>query len=317
MSLYHKKQEIISRQILLMGDRVEISILCDEDQWPENLLESAVAEMKRIEYLFTGNDVLNPIKQINAQAGIKPVKINKEVYDVISRCMHVLEVTQDALKMIYYFNSKRAASSGDAVQSLSPKKKSTQDFYRYVEFDKQHLTIFLNEKGLNLNLRNIAKGYAKDKAKYLLKQNGVSSGIIKSASEIVTWGTDLAGRIATFETGNFCMGDYAFSGINMSDLAIVTLDINEAHPVVERYKNVQLQAKKTACGGGIHTVTLVCSSAAMARCLHPSLVEIGLTGSLEFINQMQEVAVIVTDKHNTGFISKNVRLRKSSTLCAV
>ncbi len=317
MRLYSKKQEIISRQILLMGDRVEIHILCDEDQWPENLIESAVAEMRRIEDLFTGNNVSNPIKQINAQAGLKPVKVNKEIYDVISRCMHVLEVTQDAFKMIYYFNSTRVGLPGDAVKSLSLKKKHTQEFYRHVEFDKQLLTIFLNEKGLHLNVRNIAKGYAKDRAKYLLKQNGVSSGIIKSTGEIVTWGSGFTNRIAAIDSGNFSLGDFLFSGINISGSAIVTAGINDAHPVIDRYKNVPRQAKNTTGGSDIHSITLICPSATMACCIHPFLVEIGLNNSLELINQMQGVAAIFIDNNDTVHTSKNTRQRKSSTLCAI
>jgi thiamine biosynthesis lipoprotein len=315
MTLYHKKQEIISRQIPLMGEKVEISILCDEDQWPENLLESAIAEMKRIEDLFTGNAASNPVKQINAGAGIKPVQVNKEVYDLISRCMHILEVTEDAFKIINYLKTQRRLLTYDAEQNLSATKINIPDLYRHVEFDRQLLTVYLNEKGLQLNLKNITKGYAKDRAKYLLKQNGVSSGIIQSASEVVTWGTGLTGWIKPLKTGNFYAENYAFSGFTARELCIVTSHVGDAQPVVERRKNVQLHAKKTSFGCGIQSITIMGASAAMAFTICPLLEAIGLSNSIELVNQMKEIEVVFIDNNNTVHTSKNIIKRKPGTLC--
>jgi thiamine biosynthesis lipoprotein len=317
MKLYHKKQDVISRLILIMGEKVEISMLSDEEQWPENLLESATNEMKRIEDLFATRDVLNPIKQINAQAGIKPVKINKEVYDVISRCMHVLELTQDAFKMIYYFKSKHRASSGDSEHSFFPKKRNAPDLFSHVEFDKQNCAVFLNEKGLHLNLRNIVKGYTKDRAKNLLKQNGVESGYIKSASEIVTWGGGVNYRAGAIKDGISSLGGHVISRINISDPAFVTCGVYDTQAVVEKHRNMHLQARKTASGCGIQSATVICSSAEMACSIHPYLLEIGLNNSLELINQMQDVAVIFTDQYDIIHTSKNIRLHQSRALCAV
>ncbi|MDN3654827.1 FAD:protein FMN transferase [Ferruginibacter paludis] len=317
MRLYHRKQEVFSRQILLMGEKVEINMLCDEEQWPQNLLESATNEMKRIEDLFTMRDVSNPIKQINAQAGIKAVKVDKEVYGFISRCMHVLELTQDAFKMIYFFKSKHHASSGDSEHSFFPKKRNPPDLFSHVEFDKQNCSVFLNEKGLHLNLRNIAKGYAKDRAKTLLKQNGVDSGYIKSASEFVTWGSGINYRAGAIKGGISALGDHEFSGITNSDPAFVTSGVYHTQPVVERHRNMHLQARKTASGCGIQSATVICNSAEMACSLHPYLLEIGLKNGLELINQMQDVAVIFTDQYNIIHTSENIRLHQARALCAV
>jgi thiamine biosynthesis lipoprotein len=219
--------------------------------------------------------------------------------------------------MICYFKSKRRASSGDSEHSFFPKKRNAPDLFSHVEFDKQNCSVFLNEKGLHLNVRNLVKGYAKDRAKNLLKQNGVDSGYIKSASEIVTWGSGVNYRAGAIKAGISSLGEHVFSGINISDPAFVTSGVYDIQPVVERHRNMHLQARITASGCGIQSATVICTSAEMACSLHPYLLDIGLNNSLELINQMQDVAVIFTDQHDIIHTSKNIRIHQSMALCAV
>lgn len=64
----------------LMGNRFEISVVSTEPDWATVRLADAVAEIGRIERLLTTFDEASQTAQINANAGIRPVRVDAEVF---------------------------------------------------------------------------------------------------------------------------------------------------------------------------------------------------------------------------------------------
>jgi thiamine biosynthesis lipoprotein len=67
----------------LMGNRFEITVVADDSTWANECIADAVKEIRRIEKLFTTFDESSQTNLINRNAGIAPVKVDKEVYDLI------------------------------------------------------------------------------------------------------------------------------------------------------------------------------------------------------------------------------------------
>ena len=72
------------RVLRLMGNRFEISVVSENKAWAESQIDSAIAEIQRIERLLTTFSNDSQTNQINANAGIKPVKVDREVFDLIA-----------------------------------------------------------------------------------------------------------------------------------------------------------------------------------------------------------------------------------------
>lgn len=68
-----------------MGNRFEISVVSDDEKWANSSIDGAVTEIARIERLLTTYNDHSQTNQINAMAGIAPVKVDKEVFDLVSR----------------------------------------------------------------------------------------------------------------------------------------------------------------------------------------------------------------------------------------
>jgi thiamine biosynthesis lipoprotein len=49
-------------------------------------------------------------------------------------------------------------------------------------------TVFLKNKGMRIGFGAISRGYAADRAKYILQMEGVSSGVINAGGDLLTWG---------------------------------------------------------------------------------------------------------------------------------
>jgi thiamine biosynthesis lipoprotein len=69
----------------LMGNRFEISVVADDEVWANQQIELAIVEIQRIERLLTTFDEGSQTNLINRNAGIAPVQVDKEVFELIER----------------------------------------------------------------------------------------------------------------------------------------------------------------------------------------------------------------------------------------
>ena len=152
-----------------MGNRFEISIVSDDKNWAFEIIEEAVKEIQRIETLLTTFDENGQTNQINKFAGIKPVKIDKEVFELIERCNRISQLTQGAFDITYGSINKKLwnfDTSMTALPSQAVAKKMVQLInYKNIELNKTETSVFLKEKGMRIGFGGIGKGYGAEKAK--------------------------------------------------------------------------------------------------------------------------------------------------------
>ena len=74
------------RKVLkLMGNRFEITVVANDQSFANESINEAVAEIRRIEALLTTFNESSQTSLINENAGLKPVKVDREVVDLIQR----------------------------------------------------------------------------------------------------------------------------------------------------------------------------------------------------------------------------------------
>ena len=73
------------KNLKLMGNRFEISILANDEDFAFANIDLAVAEISRIEKLLTTFSNDSVTFQINENAGIQSVVVPNEVFDLIFR----------------------------------------------------------------------------------------------------------------------------------------------------------------------------------------------------------------------------------------
>jgi len=84
-----------------MGNRFEISAVSEDETWAQARIDEAIAEIQRIEALFTTFNDNSQTNRINANAGISPVKVDREVFELVKRSLRISEVTQGAFDITY------------------------------------------------------------------------------------------------------------------------------------------------------------------------------------------------------------------------
>lgn len=101
ISLSISAQETHKRVLKLMGSRFEITVVAQDSLKAEADIDLAVAEITRIEKLISSWDPNSQTSAINRNAGIKPVPVAQELYDLIKRAKVISELTDGAFDISY------------------------------------------------------------------------------------------------------------------------------------------------------------------------------------------------------------------------
>lgn len=86
-------EQLVKRVLRLMGNRFEISVVADNEAWANSCIDKAILEISRIEKLLTTFSEDSVTNAINRQAGIAPVKVEKEVFQLIQRSLRISTLT--------------------------------------------------------------------------------------------------------------------------------------------------------------------------------------------------------------------------------
>ena len=301
------------RILKLMGNRFEISVVSDDEQWSENLIESAISEIRRIERLLTTFSENSQTNQINANAGIRPVRVDKEVFNLISRCIKISELTQGAFDITYGSIDKRLWNFDKTMTALpdaaTAKKMVRLINYRNIVLNKEATSVFLKEKGMRIGFGGIGKGYAADRARLILEQNGVTGGVVNAAGDLTTWGSQPNGKPWTVGIADPNTKQSPFSYLDISDMAVATSGSYEKFVTIngKRYSHT-IDPKTGFPVSGIKSVTIICTSAELADALATPVTVMGIHAGLDLINQMKDIACIIIDDNDKLYTSRNIKI---------
>ncbi|MFA6086292.1 FAD:protein FMN transferase [Mucilaginibacter sp.] len=309
-----KAQTVHKRILKLMGNRFEISVVSDDADWANSCIDLAVAEISRIEKLLTTFSDDSQTNLINAAAGIKPIKVDLEVYQLIERSLKISELTQGAFDITYGSIDKSLWNFDVNMKSLPDAETALQSVglinYRNVILDPDTITIFLKEKGMRIGFGGIGKGYAADRAKVILQQNGVVSGIVNAAGDLITWGTQPNGQPWTIAIADPDKQMTPFSTLNISNMAIATSGNYEKYATINGKKYSHTIDPKTGLPvSGIKSVSIICPSAEFADAMATPVTVMGIRVGLDLVNQLQQIACVIIDDENRLYTSRNINVK--------
>jgi thiamine biosynthesis lipoprotein len=302
------------RVLRLMGNRFEISVVDDDATAAEEHIDSAVAEIRRIEKLLTTFSDDSQTNDINRNAGIQPVKVDQEVFDLIERSLKISELTQGAFDITYGSIDKSLWNFDVNMKQLPDKETAMQSVslinYHNVILDASKSTVFLKEKVMRIGFGGIGKGYAADKAKAVLQLRGVSSGIVNASGDLVTWGTQPNGYPWTIAIADPDHSLTPFSTLKISNMAIATSGNYEKYAIINGKKYSHTIDPKTGLPvSGIKSVTIISPSGELADAMATPVMVMGVKVGLDLINQLKNIACIIIDDNNQIHSTNNINIK--------
>jgi thiamine biosynthesis lipoprotein len=298
-----------------MGNRFEFTVIAENKEIGNQAIDQAIVEVKRIEELLSTFKTSSQANEINDQAGIKPVKIDREVLQLISRANKISAITDGAFDITYGSIDKSLWNFDLNMTSLPDQETALKTVelinYRHVLINDEECTVMLKNKGMRIGFGGIGKGYAADKAKQILQNLGVKSGIVNAAGDLITWGEQLNGSAWTIGIADPDQSGRPFSSLNISNMAIATSGNYEKFVIIDgkRYSHT-IDPKTGLPVSGIKSVSILCPSAELADALATPVVVMGVKVGLNLINQIQHVECVIIDDHDKLYTSKNIIIKE-------
>lgn len=310
----HTDNQLHRRTTKLMGNRFEISVVAEDADWAADRIDEAIAEISRIEALLTTYRETSQTQLINRNAGIQPVVVESEVFELIQRALRLSDLTQGAFDITYGSLDTRLWNFDTAMTSLPEPEVAHQLVrlinYRNVVLNPKMQTVFLREKGMRIGFGGIGKGYAADRAKLILRQNGVDSGVVNAAGDLTAWGTQPNGDPWTIGIADPNTQYQPFSYLTISNRAVATSGSYEKFAIIngKRYAHT-IDPKTGYPATGVKSATVIAFSAELADALATPIVVMGVRVGLDLINQIPQVAAIVIDDNDHLFTTRNITIK--------
>lgn len=303
--------QLFQRNELLMGNRFDLGVVGDDEVKANQALEKAIIEIKRIEALLSTYQANSQINQVNSNAGISPVKVDEEVFNLVERAQRISELTQGAFDLSYGSLDKSLWNFDQNMKQL-PSKELAKNAVHLINFknillDRANETIFLAKKGMRIGFGGIGKGYAADQAKKVLVGLGYTDGIVNASGDMCAWGKRADGEDWTVGISNPDFPRDILSEFSLNDSAVATSGNYEKFVLIDGQKYSHTIHPKTGFPiQGIKSVTVFAPFAELADALTTPIAVMGVEVGLHLMNQMKGVACIIIDDANQVFSTKNI-----------
>jgi thiamine biosynthesis lipoprotein len=307
-------QKAFRRTLKLMGSRFDITVVANDSVDANQYIDLAVDEITRIEKLISSWDQESQTSEIIRNAGIKPVKVDKELFDLIQRSIAISKLTDGAFDISYASMDRIWKFDGSMTEMPSDqeiKSSVAKTGYQNIILDKEKQTVFLKLKGMKIGFGAIGKGYAADKAKDLMMSKGVVAGIINASGDMNTWGKQPNGESWKVAITNPMNKDNAFATLPINEGAVVTSGNYEKYVVFngKRYTHI-IDPRTGYPSSGIISVTVFAPKAELADALATSIFVMGIEVGLNRINQLPKIECVIIDDEGNIHTSDNIKIEK-------
>lgn len=273
--------------------------------------------MQSIENTFSRTSSDSELYKVNSEAGKSAVEVSDELFNIIKKSIEYAEAsngkfdpTIGALVDLWDIDPERGS------EFRPPITEKIQDAgallgYNKVVLNEQDKSVYLPDEGMVLDLGGIAKGYAADKIKAYLVDEGFKHAIINLGGNVLTIGdryTKTEGWRIGIQDPEANRGSGQFAILEVSDQTIVTSGIYERYNWYEdrRYHHIIDTETFEPVQNDLYCVTIVTDSSADADALSTSTFALGVIEGLELVESMDGVEAI--------FVTKDYKIIVSSGL---
>ena len=180
--------DLSSRSERLMGTTITVSI-CDPQA--DELLAHCFELLRSYEHRFSANDASSELMEVNHQAGIAPVQVHPDLFELIALGTLHSQAKNSHLNIaigplvqtwrIGFSNARRPAPEEieQAILMIDPQQ---------IQLDQENYTVFLKRPGMKIDLGALAKGYSADLIATYLRGKGIKDALIDLGGNILTVG---------------------------------------------------------------------------------------------------------------------------------
>ena len=273
-------------------------------------IHSRFKELNKLYDIYNDYEGINNIKTINDNAGIKPVKVDKEIIDLITlskdwykRTEGKVNIAMGSVLSIWHDYREKGIDSPENAKL--PPKEELLDAFKYTDIDKvivdtKKSTVYLKDKKMSLDVGAVAKGYATEIVAKEIMDKGLKSGIISAGGNIRVLDKPLDGvrkrwgiGIQNPKKSIVADKDKNIDTIFLNNASVVSSGDYQRYYVVNDKKIHHLIDPKTLMPGDYyHAVTVVTKDSGLCDLLSTAVYLMPYDKSREFVENLKDVEAL-------------------------
>lgn len=264
---------------------------------------------------------INNIKTINDNAGIKPVKVDKKIIDLLLLAKDEYKNTNGKLNVamgsvLSIWHKYREDGINDEKNAALPPRDKLLDAAKHTDINKVIIdtvnsTIFLEDKAMSLDVGAIGKGYATEQVAQIAIKNGFTSGLLSVGGNIraignkdtdnSAWNLGIQNPDKESTNTNLCV-------VNLTDSSLVTSGDYERYYIVngKQYHHI-IDPVTLYPADYFHAVTIICKDSGRADALSTAVFNMPFEEGEKFINNLPDTEALWVMKNGEIKYSANFK----------
>jgi FAD:protein FMN transferase len=168
----------------IMGTRITVELWADDEQKAQSAIDAVLDEMRHIDDSMSTYKPTSEVSQVNAKAADGPMRISKELFDLLVTAKEYSVITEGAFDITYasvgymYDFRKHIRPNEEQIGKALPAVD-----YRHVLLNAKNQTVQFSQKGVRIDLGGIAKGYSVDCGINVLKSLGYTRAYVSAGGD--------------------------------------------------------------------------------------------------------------------------------------
>jgi len=264
---------------------------------------------------------INNVKTINDNAGIKPVKVDKKVIDLLLFGKEWCKKTDGKMNValgavLKIWHKYRTEGIEDEANATLPQMDELKEAAKHTDInkviiDEANSTVFLEDPKMSLDVGAIGKGYATEQVSQIAMKNGFTSGLISVGGNVRAIGN----KGVSNDLWNLGIQNpdkesdkQTIKIVYLTDLSLVSSGDYERYYTVngKRYHHI-IDPVTLFPSAYFSEVTIICKDSGMADALSTSVFSMPFEEGLKFINNLPGTEALWVMKNGEIKYSENFK----------
>lgn len=179
------------RNIKMMGTSIDLMVVHED---PEFILGEMVEQLNKYNKRFSAHDDSSELARVNQAAGLESIRVHPELFELIeigkNHSLAFGSFLNIALgPLVHAWRIGFSDAQVPSAEEIEKWLKKTNP--KNISLDSADFSVFLTEKGMQIDLGALAKGYIADRLVDYLKEVDAKSALINLGGNLVTYGPAL------------------------------------------------------------------------------------------------------------------------------
>lgn len=276
----------------------------------ESAVDDALAEIERLDNLFSSEDPDSEIYKINQQGG---GSLSEDSAYLVERALEIAGETEGAFDIAIYPVAKAWGFLGqeyrvpdaEELEALFPLTDWTE-----IAYDGENAQISFAQEGMQIDLGGIAKGYTSSRIMNIFEEHGVTSGIVNLGGNAQMLGSKPDGSLWKVGIRDPNREDGYLGILDIADKAVITSGGYERYFEEDgmTYHHIIDPATGYPADSGLVSVSIVSGDGTLADGLSTALFIMGKEKAEAFWRaHHEEFDMILMTEENDVYVTEGIK----------